>query len=273
MNEHDFDLAARAWLDDGPNRMSDRAVLSALEQIHLTRQRRPVWPAWRPIPMNTFARMVSAAVLVVAVGVLAITVLPPRPDGSSVGGSPTSLATATASATPSPSPSAVQHDGIKIEFRTTFVSPINGYSFKYLDRGGLIPAKVRWDPLTQPRPDHSGAYDDPFDLVETGLAAVTKSASTVLPDGVTIDAWVDEHVTGNGCGLPRSQQAEITIDGQSGRFFQCPDEIDATVVDGGRLYLFILMSTRTDARAVFDDWIATIHLTPETAAVPSSTPS
>ena len=40
MNDNEFDLAARAWLDDGPTRMSDRAVPSALEEIHTTRQRR-----------------------------------------------------------------------------------------------------------------------------------------------------------------------------------------------------------------------------------------
>ena len=72
-----------------------------------------------------------------------------------------------------------------------------------------------------------------------------------------------------GCGVPRSQQAEITIDGQSGRIAECPtDQIEATVVAGGRLYLFILGNDRSDARALFDAWVATIDLTPETAAVP-----
>ena len=47
MNENEFGLVARAWLDDGPTRMSDRALLSALEEIHTTRQRRALWPAWR----------------------------------------------------------------------------------------------------------------------------------------------------------------------------------------------------------------------------------
>ncbi len=47
MNENDFDPTARAWLDDGPTRMSDHALLSALEEIHTTRQRRAVWPARR----------------------------------------------------------------------------------------------------------------------------------------------------------------------------------------------------------------------------------
>jgi len=398
MNENEFDLAARAWLEDGPTRMSDHAVLSALEEIHTTRQRRAVWPAWRATPVSIFARAAIAAVLVVAVGLLAVSVLPRQPDRSSVGGSPTpnsssspaqdldfpdltttfvsprngfsikhpdrvALTPATdlwdpgdeetdrgvdvvetglaavfkgastgsyfspgGCGAPLTQQAEITIDGqsgriaecpnhieatvvfggrlylftlshdrsdaravfdafaatidltpeTAVDFpplRTTFVSPTNGFSFKYLDRGGLKLAKELWDPVTQPHPDNSGAHDDPFDGVETGFAAYFKAASTEIPDGVSIDEWVDEYVSPGGCGVPRSQQAEITIDGQSGRISECPNEIDATVVAGGRLYLFILLHDRSDGRAFFDAWIATIDLTPETAAVPSSTPS
>ena len=104
--------------------------------------------------------------------------------------------------------------------------------------------------------------------METGFAAYFEAASTQLPDGVSIDEWVDEYVLVGGCGVPRSQQEEITIDGVSGRIAECAHLIEATVVAGGRLYLFILGHSRTDARAFFDAWVATIDLTPETAAVP-----
>jgi hypothetical protein len=72
--------------------------------------------------------------------------------------------------------------------------------------------------------------------------------------------------------VPRSQQAEITIDGRSGRISECPNQIDATVDVGGRIYLCNMLHDRNDARAVFDDWVATIDLTPETAVdVPAAT--
>ena len=101
------------------------------------------------------------------------------------------------------------------------------------------------------------------------MGAYFEAASTEIPDGVSIDEWVDEYVSpGDGCGVPRSQQAEITIDGQPGRIAECPDHIEATVVAGGRLYLFTLGHERSDARACFDAWVATIDLTPEAAAVP-----
>ena len=86
MNDNDFDQTARAWLEDGPTRMSDRALLSALEEIHTTRQRRAMWPAWRATPVSLFARVASAAVLLVGVGLLAVNIVPRHPDRSSVGG-------------------------------------------------------------------------------------------------------------------------------------------------------------------------------------------
>ena len=160
---------------------------------------------------------------------------------------------------------------------TTFVSPTNGFSFEYYDRGGLAPATDLWDPVNQPldpiNPD--GSDETGFDAVETGMLAYFLAASTPIPEGVSIDDWVDQHASPRGYCVPRSQQAEITIDGQSGRISECEDRtgatvdrIDATVVAGGRLYLFTLLHQRSDARAFFDAWVATIDLTPESAAVP-----
>jgi hypothetical protein len=163
---------------------------------------------------------------------------------------------------------------------TTFVSPTYGYSFKYHDRGGLAPATELWDPVNQPptkrSPRRAAQYLAGFDGVETGLGAYFNAASIQIPNGVSIDEWVDEYVLPGGsldpemvgCGVPRSQEAEISIDGQPGRIAECPNHIEATVVAGGRLYLFTLEHTRDDARAFFDAWVDTIDLTPETAAVP-----
>jgi hypothetical protein len=242
--------------------MSDHALLSALEEIHTTRQRRAVWPAWRATPVSIFARVAIAAVLVVAVGLLAVSVVPRQPDGSSVGG-------------PSPSPSPAQAVDFP-DLTKTFVSPRNGFSIQHPDGAALTPAKQLWG-------FGPNRLNDGFDFVETSLAAVLRGASGDVPDmengfiagsdGVSIDEWVDDQIEDyGGCGVPRSQLAEITIDGQSGRISECPNEIEATVVAGGRLYLFTLLHDRSDARAVFDAFAATIDLTPETAVdVPALT--
>jgi len=153
-----------------------------------------------------------------------------------------------------------------------FVSPTNGFSIRYFDRGEgtLRPATAIWDAGNPQLDDNQ--FDDGVDVVETGLLAIFMGSSAEIPHGVSIDEWVDEYVApGDGCGGPRSQQEEITIDGQPGRVAEClgNTSIVATVVAGGRLYLFTLGHSRPDdAREFFDRWVATIDLTPETAAVP-----
>ena len=154
----------------------------------------------------------------------------------------------------------------------TFVSRTNGFSAWY--RGALTAATEPWDPTR-------GDPRDGFDYVESGYAAGFYGASTPVPDGVTIDEWVDTVVvklsddaliprsTWEQCLVPRHQQEMITIDGQPGRVFRCPNEIVATVIAGGRLYQFSMgwVGTRADARAFFDAWVATVDLRPEDAAV------
>ena len=273
MNENEFDRTARAWLDDGPTQMADRAVLSALEEIHTTRQHRAVWPAWRATPVSMFARVAVAAVFVVAVGLVAGNVVPRLPGGLSVGGQPTPSSTPVPTPSPSPSTSPAQ----VIDFpslSTTFISPTYGFSFKHLDRGRLRPASERWDPATEPpleAPFDSfiGRDIEGFDVVETGLEATFGGASMEIADEASIEDWIDKYLSAGGCYVPRSLQAEIIIDGQSGRISdECPDKVVATVVADGRLYLFALWPDRADARALFDAFAATIDLRPEDAAPP-----
>ena len=156
----------------------------------------------------------------------------------------------------------------------TFVSPTYGYSFGYFR--GLAPATERWDPV--PGQFEDNQVDDRFDGVETGLGAYLGAASTPIPAGVSVDDWVDtidlkltsasalSDSAWERCSVPRRQQEEVTIDGRPGRVLECPPQTMATVVAGGRLYLFVLLRYEPDARAFFDSWLATIDLTPETAA-------
>ena len=168
-----------------------------------------------------------------------------------------------------------ERDATLVDFpklTTTYISPTNGFSIKHPDRAAAEPARDLWG----------------LDGIETGLGAYFQGASTEIPDGVSIDKWVDDYFSPAGCDVPRSQQMEITIDGQPGWIWECPgapdtdpsevidtgdtSEIHATVVAGGRLYLFTLLHGRSDGRAVFDAFAATIDLTPEAAVdVPSLT--
>jgi hypothetical protein len=105
------------------------------------------------------------------------------------------------------------------------------------------------------------------------IVGTFRGASTEVPDGVTIDDWVDQSVVhyqpGSVCGAPRSELPQVTIDGQPGRItLDCPGEIEATVVVDGRLYLFTLFGDGV-TRALFDAYASTIDLRPEEAASPA----
>ena len=119
---------------------------------------------------------------------------------------------------------------------TTFVSPTYGFSFGYIDRGGLTPATELWDPVNQQRRHRRSSH---FDGVETGLAAYSgprRQSSRMGSRSMNGSTSTSRQA---GCGGPRSQQEEITIDGLSGRISACPatGRIEATVVADGRLYL------------------------------------
>lgn len=68
---HNFDRIAREWLSDGPRELSDRVLIAALDEVHLTRQRRAMGVQWRFSFMNSQLKLAAAAtaVAVAAVGI------------------------------------------------------------------------------------------------------------------------------------------------------------------------------------------------------------
>ena len=82
-----------AWLREDAHENAERLLLSALDQIDHTEQRRSRWPAWRTNRMNTYAKLIAAAAAVLVVAVVGYQFLP---GNSGVGGQPTIA--------PSPSP-------------------------------------------------------------------------------------------------------------------------------------------------------------------------
>jgi hypothetical protein len=100
MTENDFDRTAQLWLEDGPTVMSDRALQAALDEIHVTRQRRAWWPARRSFQMSPSFRLAIGAAAVLAVAFIAINLLPGR---TSVGNQPTAVPPSAAPPSVAPS--------------------------------------------------------------------------------------------------------------------------------------------------------------------------
>lgn len=102
-----FDRISEAWLAEGPTQLADRVVDAALDEVHLTNQRRRLTVPWRFNRMPNPLRLAAAAVIgVLLVGVIYLN-LPGRND---VGGqSQTPLVSPTPSASPTPAPTAGPH--------------------------------------------------------------------------------------------------------------------------------------------------------------------
>jgi hypothetical protein len=107
MTANDFDRTARLWLQDGPSQLSDRALDAALDEIHVTRQRRALWPAWRFPSMNIAIRL-AAVVAVLVVAVAGIKYFAPGDSGL---GSPQ----VSPSAGPTPRGSLVEGDPVQLQ--------------------------------------------------------------------------------------------------------------------------------------------------------------
>ena len=214
--------------------MSDRALLSALEEIHTTRQRRALWPARRATPVSIFARVAVAAVLVVG----------GRPPGRQRRSAPAGRIERRRPPSSTPSPtlrlppaqSAVDFPNLT----TTFVSPSNGFSIKLSRRGRVTPAKELWDPRVDAGRRRIRCRGD------RSSALSSEARRRMVPDDGSIDDWIDEYVVAlrrlaAAVCLAASKRRSPSMGSRAGSA-ECPNEIEATVVVGGRLYLFTLFA-------------------------------
>lgn len=281
MNERRFERIAERYLADGPTVLADRVLDAALEEVHLTRQRRVLWRArWRFPNMNTFSKVAVAAVAVIAVGYLGLTVL--RPGGPGAGGGPSALPSATVaptatlaptpspSPTPSPAPTAPPLTG-------QFTSDRHGFSIAYPEGWTTRPATAPWTAgyLDFGGEDGDLMYDP---VLESNLflAIASQPLDDQTPETWLTEMWqmvVDDEPASVAC---QTQARAITIGGAAGSI--CRNL--ALVTDGGRGY-WILAYTSGDQlwlEDAYDDaWfasvLATMELHPEDASDEAATPT
>ena len=114
----DFDRMAAAWLAVGPTELADRVLDAALDEVHVTHQRRALRVPWRTTSMSNPFRLAAAVIAVVAVGLVALNL----PRSSGVGGpvtAPPTLSPApssTPSAAPTPAPTSRVTGAVQIGY-------------------------------------------------------------------------------------------------------------------------------------------------------------
>jgi hypothetical protein len=211
MTENDFDRTARLWLEDGPTNLSDRVLQGALDEIHVTRQRRALWPARRSPTMGmgiAFRLAAVAAVLVVAVsGFVYFSLGEGGPGGPQV--SPT---------VPSPRGSIVEGDFVPLEpgtyitadpflVRATFTVPagwtghLGGSNMAQLVGPGeilIVAFDDVYDPchyeqgLLDPRP---GPTVDDLVAAFTGMSDLMPGLDVTTPTDVTVGGYAGKQLT------------------------------------------------------------------------------
>lgn len=255
---------------EAPPRAPDWVLRSALQAIDTTRQRRPVIRVpWRFPHMNTFAKVAIAAVVVIAVGALGLSVLRP-PSSSNVGGQP--------SASPSPSPSPTFGATIIPEpapaLTETYTSERHGFSISYPTGWVTRPAT---DPWTAGFPDFAQTNGDIIydPVLQDHLWIMVASQPRAGKSG---EQWVDDMLTAlSSTGDCEPPNEAVTVDGAQGG--KCASSV-AALAKGDRGYAIMLYTSGDDPSAVaaydqayFNDILATLQVRPEDAVDTAPSPS
>ncbi len=219
--------------------------------------------------MNTFAKVAIAAVVVIAVGALGLSVLGP-PSSSNVGGQP------SASPSPSPSPTfrATNTPEPPAALTETYTSERYGFSISYPTGWVTRPAS---DPWTAEYPDFGPDdwrhHPRPGPLGDLWIMVASQPLA-----GKTASQWLDDLLAGlSGAGECDTPIEPFTIDGNQGRLV-CGAM--AATSAGDRGYLIWLYTGGDNPAAVagydqayFEDILATLQLQPEDAVDTAPSPS
>jgi len=265
---------ADLYAAEAETRAPDWVLDAALATVTSTPQRRAVLGVPRRFDrMNSFAKFVIAAVVVIAVGAVGLAILrPTAAPGPGVGGgvSPSPSVTPSPSAPPpaSPLPTVPPLTG-------SFTSPTNGISVSYPAGWATTAATGPWTSSGLPNYEDRFA-DHIYDPALTDHLFLSLSSQPLGSTDAT--AWTASMFSQSGedCG----PTVPVTIDGAAGVTSATCDR-RAAVVSGGRGYLIYLYTSGDDAgladvydKSVFDEILATVQLQPDDAAsaAPSSSP-
>jgi hypothetical protein len=143
--DRDFERITSAWLTEGPNELADRVLDTALDEVHMTHQRRALRVPWRFPQMNTISRIATvAAVAVIAVAGGVYLIGPALIGGTGPIAStvlPSSVPTSTAGSTSTPGASAGL---LPTTGWTPYTSARYGFTMAYPPGWTVAPSNHTW---------------------------------------------------------------------------------------------------------------------------------
>jgi hypothetical protein len=291
----DFERISNAWLADGPTELADRVLDAALEEVHLTHQRRRL-ALWRSTHMSFLSSNMArlAAVVVVAIVALGGAFYLLGPNRGGVGGP---VATPTPPPpTAAPSPSAVAQStfgAIDTSTWTTYTSTRYGFKIGHPADWTERPADHSWTfppAAASGAPDAMGTSTEGF--IAPGQTILVSAWSVAAAAGTCAQTWmVDAYCPSNqvpsasdpapcdrlGPGGPRV--TPVTVDGHAGVLARFSEDTQAFVLVGNTMYVVACWRPESDpsvtpylgATRLLEAYLSTMHFLPGGPA-PSTTP-
>jgi len=258
--DRDFDRIATAWLADGPDELPGRVIDAAVDQIHLTRQRRAVRAPWRFPTMTSPIRLAALA----AAGVLILAAVAMVGGAGRSGPSPTQAPPSVLAAVPSAAVPVLD---------TQFISPRNGYSITYPAGWTVRPATQSWQPG---KPILWG--DATLDAIQTSQARFV-AAGQRLATGETAAQWLKAYCLGAAkdtgqCDTVPQSWVPIKIAGSDAYIdLNGVPAAPGTITPGGKVFDAVVVSGITGwaftldgevDRPMFDAFLDKVYLLPAT---------
>jgi hypothetical protein len=204
--DNDFDRLADAWIAEGPFDLADPVLQRALDDVHRTRQRRPLGRPWRITAMPNRMPMALALVAIVAIAGVAIAGLSRQAPGVGTTEPGVSPVPAPSLAAPSAAAPASSSSDVPMGFDGT-----GTIAFTRVDAGGDGSSRT-W--LVDP----AGTNEKPFRVL-AGFSGNTDLPGTgccivFAPDGRMMAVGFDE--TGRGAGRGFLKGTAITALDETG---------------------------------------------------------
>jgi hypothetical protein len=227
----EIERALDGFFADGPERVSDHALVRALDAIDRTKQRRDPFAPWRLSLMSINSRLATMMVVaIVAVG-----------GGMYLLGQRTSVGSPAATQASASNPTATTSPSTDTSDWTPFTSAIYGFSVKHPTTWSEQPATGR--SATTP-----GGDANPDTLWSPGGWPDFKGYEIKLPTGTTADKFLQTYTAdavSTACYPLPNLWVTTTIDGHPARiaYAGCNEHFyfaQATAVIGNRIWFFVL---------------------------------
>jgi hypothetical protein len=244
----EFDRIARAWLAEGPAELSDRVLGAALQEVHVTTQRRVLRAPWRTLQMPNPLRLAAYAGVAAAIAIAAFVAISPRTPTDPIGGSPSPV---IPSPTPSLAPSAAAAVELPVTgrvdagtYRTDWIDPPltftweTGLDIHHANPGIIVTAeaaRARYLIIANAVAVYEPVTDDPSG----------RTMRQELPEDLV--AWLLAHP-----GLDVGPAEPVTIGGLEGQAIEGLPS-DAAVYDEGALNLFGVSDETEDTLPILAD--------------------